>query len=170
MIGLETQRLYLRPLSFDDAPFILRLLNEPSFLENIGDKKVRTLEDAKAYILAGPMNSHEKYGFGLDCVQEKGSGNAIGICGLLKRPFLKDADIGYAFLPEFWSKGFAREAVSAVLTNTKEKFNFPQIAAIVNTDNETSIRLLEKLGFHCKKKLCLSQESKKVRHYIRIYP
>ncbi len=168
MTVLETERLYLRPLSFDEAPFILRLLNEPSFLENIGDKQVRTLDDANAYLMTGPMNSHEKYGFGLDCVELKKSGKPIGICGVLKRPTLEDVDIGYAFLPEFWSKGYAREAVSAVLADTKEKFNWPRIAAIVNTDNKKSIRLLEGLGFRYKKMLCLPQENKKVKLYILI--
>src|SRR5205809_1402527 len=103
---LETDRLQLRLLSVDDAEFILRLLNEPSFIQNIGDRGVRTLDDARAYITNGPIASYEKHGFGLLLVQLKTTGTPIGICGLLKRDALPEPDIGYALLPEFWSNGY----------------------------------------------------------------
>ena len=101
---IETPRLALRRLSTDDADFILELLNEPSFLRYIGDKGVRTREDAGRYILAGPMASYERFGFGLYRVERKDGGEPIGICGLLKRDSLEDVDVGFAFLPRFWSR------------------------------------------------------------------
>ena len=107
---LETQRLYLRHLSTDDAGFILELVNDPSFIQNIGDRNVRTIPDAESYILKGPISSYEKNGFGLDLVLLKETGEPIGICGLIKRDTLDDVDIGYAFLPRFWSKGCAEPA------------------------------------------------------------
>ena len=106
---LETDRLRLRKLSTDDAGFVLRLLNEPSFIQNIGDKGVRTMDDARSYILNGPVASYEKFGFGLWLVEKKESGVSIGMCGLLKREVLEDVDLGYAFLPEFWARGYALE-------------------------------------------------------------
>ncbi len=109
---LETHRLRLRRLSVDDAGFILRLLNEPSFIQNIGDRNVRTIEEARAYILNGPVASYETHGFGLWMVETKDAGTHIGICGLLKREVLEDVDIGYALLPEFWSRGYALESAS----------------------------------------------------------
>src|SRR5713101_5466483 len=101
MLVLETKRLSLRRLSVDDAEFILKLLNEASFIQNIGDKGVRTIDDARSYIRNGPVASYEKFGFGLWLVEMKASGVRAGICGLLKRDVLEHVDIGYAFLPEF---------------------------------------------------------------------
>ena len=111
---LETDRLILRQLSTEDAAFILELVNEPSFIQNIGDRGVRTLEDARAYILRVAISSYEKNGFGLYLVELKDSGQSIGMCGLIKRDGLEDVDIGYAFLPRFWLKGYAVEAAAAI--------------------------------------------------------
>src|SRR5829696_5552552 len=107
MTVLETERLSLRQFTVDDAQFILRLLNEPSFLRYIGDKQVRNLEDARQYILNGPVASYERNGFGLLLVELRELRTPIGMCGLLKREELPDPDIGFALLPDFWSTGFA---------------------------------------------------------------
>ena len=146
MIVLETERLFLRGLNVADAPFILALLNEPSFLRYIGDKKVRTLADAEQYILNGPVASYERHGFGLCAVELKETHTPIGMCGLLKREELPDPDIGFAFLPDFWSKGFAFEAAAAVMNDARERLQLERILAITNQDNESSIKLLQKLG------------------------
>lgn len=146
MLILETERLVLRPFTIGDAPFALTLLNEPSFLRYIGDKKVRTLEDARQYLLNGPIASYERNGFGLNLVELKDSQTSIGMCGLLKREELPDPDIGFAFLPDFWNKGFAFEAASAVMNDARERLKLSRILAIVNPDNYASIKLLERLG------------------------
>ncbi|HEY3474967.1 MAG TPA: GNAT family N-acetyltransferase, partial [Anaerolineales bacterium] len=114
MTILETERLLLRQLETDDASFILELLNEPSFIQNIGDRNVRTLEDACAYIVNGPVKSYERNGFGLYLVALKDTNESIGMCGLIRREGLEDVDIGYALFPKFWSKGYAAEAALAV--------------------------------------------------------
>lgn len=144
---IETDRLRLRRLIPEDAPFILRLLNDPSFIRHIGDKKVRTLDDAKAYIEKGPMASHGTWGFGLDCVELKRSKEPMGICGLLKRPELNEVDLGYAFLPQFRSKGYAMEAAAAAASNAAVNLNLKSIAAVVSPGNRPSITLLENIGF-----------------------
>ena len=146
MSVLQTERLNLRELTLDDAPFILTLLNEPSFLRFIGDKKVRTLEAARQYLLNGPMASYAHQGFGLNLVELNDSHTPIGICGLLKREELPDPDIGFAFLPDFWGKGFAYEAAVAVMNDARERLKLNRVLAIVNPDNDASIKLLERLG------------------------
>ena len=160
---LETERLQLRRLSVDDAEFILRLLNEPSFIQNIGDRGVRTLDDARAYILKGPVASYEKFGFGLWMVESKPRATPIGICGLLKREVLEDVDIGYALLPEFWSQGYALESASAVMSYAREKLRATRVLAVVNADNQSSIRLLEKLGFQFERMVRLSENSPEIK-------
>ena len=105
MFSLSTERLLLRKIDTSDAPFILRLLNEPSFIQFIGDKGVRSLDDARHYILNGPVASYQKQGFGLYLVILESDNTPMGMCGLLKRESLQDVDIGFAFLPEFWNKG-----------------------------------------------------------------
>lgn len=147
----ETERLRLRLLSTDDAAFILELLNEPSFLENIGDKGVRNLDDACQYLLNGPMASYEKNGFGLYLVALKEALTPIGICGLIKREGLDDPDIGYAFVPKFWAKGYAFEAASAVMAFAKETLGLNRIVAITALNNHASIRVLNKLGLKFEK-------------------
>src|SRR6476659_4648638 len=121
MTNLQTQRLILRQFTVADAEFILTLLNEPSFLRYIGDKKVRNLDDARQYILNGPVASYERNGFGLYLVEVKDQHTPIGMCGLLKRDELPDPDIGFAFLPAFWKKGFAFEAATAVMREARER-------------------------------------------------
>ena len=114
MALLETPRLELRRLTVDDAPFMLGLLNEPSFIQFIGDRGVRTIEEAQTYISLGPMASYARFGFGLYLVELKSPRTPIGICGILKREELPEPDIGFAFRPAFWSQGYAWEAASAV--------------------------------------------------------
>lgn len=143
---LETGRLCLRHLTGDDAEFILEVLNEPAFLQNIGDRGVRSEADAVVYIRNGPVTSYEKHGFGLYLVELKATRVPIGICGLLKRDFLDDADIGFAFLRRFWSQGYALESASAVMDYARNVLGLPRILALTAPDNHASIRLLRKIG------------------------
>jgi RimJ/RimL family protein N-acetyltransferase len=159
MTVLETERLILRGLTVADAGFILALLNEPSFLRFIGDKKVRTVEDAERYILNGPAASYERHGFGLNLVELKETHTPIGICGLLKREELPDPDIGFAFLPDFWRQGFAFESAAAVLKDARERLKLERILAITNQDNEASIKLLQKLGLKFERLIKMSTDS-----------
>lgn len=147
---IETERLVLHafdPDSEGDVAFMHRLLNEPSFLRNIGDRGVRNLDDARAYLLKGPIASYAANGFGLYRVQVKASGETAGTCGLVKRATLDHADLGYALLPEFCGMGYAVEAAGATLDHGHTALGLRRILAITNPDNTGSIRLLEKLDF-----------------------
>jgi RimJ/RimL family protein N-acetyltransferase len=152
---IETERLFLRLLSADDAEFILELLNEPSFIRHIGDKAVRTIADAVLYIANGPVASYRQFGFGLYLVAVTATGIPIGICGLVKRDGLEDADIGYAFLQKFWSQGYAREAASAVMAHGLNVLRLDRILAITAPDNHGSIKVLERIGLHFKEMIRL---------------
>lgn len=158
MTVLETERLILKQLSTDDAEFILELLNEPSFIRNIGDRGVRTMEGANSYILNGPVASYAKNGFGLYLVKLKETDESIGMCGLIKRDTLEDVDIGYAFLPRFWSKGYAVESALAVKEYAKNAVGLSRIVGITDPENEGSIRVLEKIGLQFEKMVRLSED------------
>jgi RimJ/RimL family protein N-acetyltransferase len=161
---LETDRLLLRKLSADDdAAFILQLVNEPSWLRFIGDRGVRTLEDARGYILKGPMEMYRRFGFGLYLVVNKADGVPMGLCGLLKRDSLPDVDIGFAFLPRFWGQGYAHEAAAAVLAQGQNTFGLRRILAITSPDNHSSIKLLEKLGLRFQQLTRLSSDADEVK-------
>jgi RimJ/RimL family protein N-acetyltransferase len=160
---LETDRLNLRWLSNDDAEFILELLNEPSFLRFIGDKGVRTLDDARDYILNGPADMYTRLGFGLYLTELKDGGVPIGICGLLKRDGLEDVDIGFAFLPKFWARGYAYESAAAVMAYGKTVLGLNRIVAITSPDNYASGRLLEKLGLRFERIIHLLNDASEVR-------
>ena len=142
---IETARLVLRKLTPSDAPFILELLNEPDFLRFIGDKGVRTLEDARNYILKGPTESYRTHGHGLYLTALR-DGTSVGICGLLKRNGLSDPDIGFAFLARFCSMGFATESAAAVLNDGWNRLKMRRIVAIATPGNDRSIAVLTKIG------------------------
>jgi RimJ/RimL family protein N-acetyltransferase len=154
-IVFETFRLVLRRLEERDAEFILTLVNDPAWLQFIGDRGVRTLDEARAYVRNGPIDMYARVGFGLYCVEAKASGETIGICGLIKRDTLDDVDLGFAFLPQWRGGGYAYEAASATMTYARETLNLQRLVAIVSPGNERSIGLLEKLGFHFEKPLRL---------------
>jgi RimJ/RimL family protein N-acetyltransferase len=159
---VETERLNLRRLNTNDAAFILELLNEPSFLQNIGDKGVRTLADAARYISEGPVESYARHGFGLWLVELKDPATPAGICGLLKRDTLPDADIGYAFLPRFWSRGYAYEAAAGVMSYASSALGLRRVLAITNRDNTGSIKVLEKIGLRFERFVRLSEDAPEI--------
>jgi [ribosomal protein S5]-alanine N-acetyltransferase len=158
MTILETERLTLRELTAGDAEFTLDLLNQPSFIKYIGDRRVRDLEQAREFIENRYRQSYRDHGFGLYLVELKPESTetentpapaaaAIGICGFVKRDSLPEPDIGFAFLPQFGKKGYAVEAAAATMKYGREKLGLKRILAITTTDNESSGRLLEKIGF-----------------------
>ncbi|MEE9207342.1 MAG: GNAT family N-acetyltransferase [Gemmatimonadota bacterium] len=165
MIVLETDRLVLSRFSVDDAEFILGLLNEPSFLENIGDKGVRTLEGARNYLLGGPIDSYERFGFGLYLTTLKESGVPIGTCGLLKRDSLDDADVGFAFLPAYFGEGYATESAGAVVAYANRMLGLSRIVSIVSPTNSTSIHVLEKIGLRYDRPVRLSEDGDEISLY-----
>jgi RimJ/RimL family protein N-acetyltransferase len=139
-------RVVLRRLTLADAPFILELLNDPDFIANIADRHVRTLEDAERYLVAGPLEMYDRLGYGLWCVELRTTGTPIGICGLLKRDWLEDVDLGFALLPDFRARGYALDAARIALARASEVYAVPRVVAIVSRGNERSERLLAKLG------------------------
>ncbi|MFD3449777.1 GNAT family N-acetyltransferase [Microbacteriaceae bacterium 4G12] len=159
---LETDRLILRPQTTDDAAFILELMNTPSWLQFIGDRGVRTLEDAKDYILNGAIRMYEQFGFCLFLVARKEDHVPIGICGLVKRDGLEDIDIGFAFLPKYWAKGYAYEAASAVMAYGIDTLGLQRIVAITDQDNHASIKLLKKVGLQFEQLIQLQNGSEKL--------
>lgn len=158
---LLTPRLTFHPFTSEDAPFILTLLNTPGFLQFIGDRGVRTLEDARQYLQNGPMTSYRQHGFGLYRTDLTETQTPIGMCGLIKRDGLDDVDLGYAFLPAYEGQGYATEAASAMMTHAQQ-LGIPRVVAITAPDNERSIRVLEKIGLRFEKMITLpnSGESK----------
>lgn len=145
-IVLETDRLTLRRFTIHDTDFIVNLLNSPGWLEFIGDRNVRTQEQAKDYLLNGPIKSYHENGFGLSLVELKLAKKPIGMCGLLKREYQEHPDIGFAFLPEYIGKGYAYEIAKATMDYAKATLKMACVMAITMPANKSSIRLLERIG------------------------
>ena len=161
----ETQRLVLRRLEFPDAPFVVELLNQPSFIKNIGDRGVRSIADAHEYLRAGPMAMYERFGLGLLHVARKSDGAAVGMCGLLQRDILPDVDLGYAFLPAYWGGGLAFEAAQATLRYGVQKLGLKRVIGVVSEGNDASIRVLEKLGMRFERMYPMFPDEPEVRLY-----
>ena len=153
MIVCETPRLRLRHLTPHDAAFILDLLNDQEFIRNIGDRGVRTLDDATRYIQRTVMNGYRKLGFGLYLLELKRDAVPIGVCGLLKREYLADVDVGFALSESFRGKGYAFEAAGAVMRHGQEMLGLRRIVAITSPANHASIKLLRRLGLRFERTL-----------------
>ncbi|WP_338357180.1 GNAT family N-acetyltransferase [Yeosuana marina] len=153
MIVAETERLLISKFSLDDAPFFLKLVNTPNWIKYIGDRNLKTIQDAENYLTNGTLKSYKDHGFGFYKLQEKQQQKTIGTCGLIKREQLNDVDLGFAFLPEFEGKGFGYEASIAMLKLAKEEFSLKKLVAITLPANTNSKKLLEKLGFTYEKRV-----------------
>ncbi len=160
---IETERLILREFTLDDSAFMLNLLNQPSFIQFIGDRGVRTMDDARKMILTRYLEAYTRLGFGIYLTLLKEDQTPIGICGLIKRDELEDVDIGYAFLPQYWSKGYAFESASAVLTYARNVLEIKRVLGITTMDNHSSIRVLEKLGFKFQRMVKLSEDNMELK-------
>ncbi len=160
---IETQRLNLRLLNKTDVKMIFKLLNEPTFIENIGDKGIKNLHDALNYIEQGPLAMYQELGFCLYCCQLKGVEKTIGISGLIKRDGIDYPEVGFAFLQEYCHQGFGYESANVVLTYAKEKLNIKLLNAICNPSNIGSINLLHKLGFTYQGNIKLDNKEEEVK-------
>lgn len=155
---LETTRLTIRPFNLDDVGFIVNHFNEPSFIEGITDKGIRTLDDATAYLNNSIFPMYQAQGFGLCAVELKATGEVIGTCGLLKRDELDGPDLGYSLLKNCWHQGYAREAAQAVLTSARQDSRLSEVLAIINPDNAASLRLVQSLGFELVEQKAIKDE------------
>ena len=164
MTAIETERLRLVEFTPGDAAFMLKLLNEPSFLRYIGDRGVRTLEDARRYIADGPVAGYARHGYGLMRAVRRNDGEPVGMCGVLKRDSLPDPDIGFSFLPEHGSQGYAFEAANAVMQHARGTLGLGRIVAITTKDNASSIRLLGRLGFRFDRLVTIGGEE--LNHFV----
>ena len=143
---LDTERLSLRTMEADDAAFYFELVNDPSWLEHIGDKGIRSVGAARQAILDGPCEMQRRLGHSLYVMQRRDDGALLGLCGLIKRDSLPDVDIGYAVRPAYWGHGYAHEAAAAVLAHARVSIGLQRLLGITSPGNTASIKLLQKLG------------------------
>ena len=163
----ETSRLRLRRPTAADADFFLELLNDPGFLEHIGDRGIRDLDAARGYVETAVLSSYQRHGYGMCVVEVKASGARAGLCGLVRRDWLDHTDLGYAFLPAFRGRGYAEESAAAVLADAAGRLDIGRLVAIVSPSNSRSMSLLEKLGFVPAGEVTAPGESKALRLYAR---
>jgi len=163
--ALNTDRLELRWLTLDDAPLMLAVWNDPAFVRYVADRGIRTLEQARAAIEAGPLRLYAEYGYGPFRVRRREDGVDMGICGLFRRDGLEEPDIGFAILPDFCGKGFGFEASAAVLEHARDTLGLSCVTAIVSPHNEASIGLLGKLGMHYERPIRMPGDDHDVSFY-----
>ena len=147
MTLFESERLRFREMTEDDGGFYLAMLSDRDFKTHIGDRGLVTEEQAITNMQERVFSSYDVHGFGMWLVSRKQDGEAIGMAGLVKRDFLKNVDLGYAFLPDGRGAGYATEAAAAVVDYARSRFGIKRLAAIVSPENGASIRVLERLGF-----------------------
>ncbi len=162
---LETGRLRLRRLTLDDADLMLAVWNDPDFIRNVGDRAIRTPEQAREALRSGPLQLYADYGYGPYVVTLKRGGTRIGICGLFRRDNLEDPDIGFAILPDYRGRGFAGEAAVAVLDHARRDLRLDALTAIVSPENAASIALIERLGLRFDSMITMPGDEKAICLY-----
>lgn len=165
----ETERLTLRTITLDDAPFYLSLVNEPSFIENIGDRGERTLDQARQSLTNRQLASQAEHGYSMYLVQLH-DGTPIGMCGLVRRDTLECTDLGYAFMPAYWGKGYAVEAARAVLDHAHRDIGLNRLLGITYPGNAGSIAVLTSLGFRFERFTHLDATDRGTNVYSRDLP
>jgi len=160
---LETERLILREMNDDDAAFMLEIVNVPEFIKYVGDRGVRTVDDAVKYVNDGPVASYAEHGFGLWLVELRDTGEKLGICGFVKRDNLDDVDIGFGFLPRYWSKGYAYESAIAAMEYGRNTLGFARIIGVTSQDNKSSVRLLEKIGLKFERMVQMAEGEREIQ-------
>ncbi len=163
--SFETERLFLRPSTLQDAPFVLKLLNTPKWLKNIGDRNVKSIADAEQYIKDKMLPQLERLGFGNYFVIRKSDGVTIGSCGLYDRDGLEGVDIGFAFLPEYEGKGYGYESAAKIKEAAFNEFGITKIGAITIRENIASQKLIEKLGLTFQKMVNLPDDEEELMYY-----
>ncbi|TRZ44408.1 GNAT family N-acetyltransferase [Robertkochia solimangrovi] len=158
IVSLETERLIMRPTSHDDEAFLLELMNSPKFLQYIGDRNLKTIEEVSAYIDSKFRAQYDRLGFSNFTLIRKADGIKIGSCGLYDREGLDGLDLGYALLPNFEGSGFAYEAARALSKVAYQQLGIELLLAITTKDNKASQKLLEKLGFEYAKDINLPED------------
>jgi len=162
---LETERLILRRFTLDDASFIMELLNTEGWIKYIGQKNIKTLQDARTYLENGPFKSYRNNGFGLALVELKPDHVPVGMCGLIKREYLDHLDVGFAFLPNHTGHGYAFEIVTKTIEHAFREFKQEKLFAITLPENYFSIKLLRKIGFSYEKNFITPDTNEELRLY-----
>ncbi len=157
---LRTERLLLRWFSADDAAFVLALVNDPGWLEHIGDRGLRTEEDARAWIETRLVGGCVDFGFGFWAMEGRSDGVLLGMCGLVHRASLPTLDVGYALAPIARGRGYAREGAAACLAYARDVLREPRVLAITGPTNAASIRVLESIGMRHEKTVVLDGETR----------
>jgi len=168
--ALETARLHLRWLTAADAGFMLRIWNDPAFVRHVGDRGLRTFDDATRALEQGILATYRQFGYGPFLVCLADGREEIGICGLFRRAGVPDPDIGYALLPEYTGAGYAAEAATAVLDHARHGIGLRCVIAIVSPENRPSIALLERLGLRYEGMMRLTGEAQDVSRYAIEWP
>ena len=162
---LETERLYLRRITLDDADLMLAVWNDPAFVRNVGDRGIRTLEEARDAVISGPLQLFSSYGYGPFVMVQKSDGARAGVCGLFRRDFLEHPDIGFALLPDYRGGGLVGEASIAVVKHARDDLGLEKITAIVSPDNAPSIGVIEKLGLSFSRMITMPDDEKEICLY-----
>jgi RimJ/RimL family protein N-acetyltransferase len=154
---LATERLRLRTLAPQDAPFYLQVVNEPAFIAFIGDRGIRTVDAARQAIVDGPMAMQAALGHSLYLVERTDDGAPIGMCGLIKRETLAEVDLGYAYLPQYGRQGYATEAAAGVLAHAA-RLGMARVLAITSPANAASNAVLKRVGMQFQEMVYLTPD------------
>lgn len=162
---LETERLWLRRITLEDAGLMLAVWNDPRFIRHVGDRGIRTIEEAHEALRSGAFRLYENYGYGPYSLNRKSDNAPVGICGLFKRDILDYPDIGFAVLPDYCGHGIAGEAAAEVVRHAREDLELVELAGIASPGNTASIKLLEKLGLRRRGMITMPGEAEAVCLY-----
>ena len=162
---LATERLLMRWLTLDDTDLMLSIWNDPEFVRHVGDRGIRTPEQAVEALTGGPLALYRDFGYGPYRLSLSDSDEPVGICGLFRRDGLDDPDIGFALLPPYCGAGLASEAATAVVAHARDDLGIEILTAIVSPENAASIALIQKLGLSFERGITMPGEDDEISLY-----
>lgn len=144
---LETERLLLRRVDFNDVKEVFDLRSNPETMKYIPRPLLQTTEEALEHIALIDAKIENNEGINW-AITLKGCSRLLGVIGHYRiRPEHFRAEIGYMLLPEFQGRGIITEAITKVLEYGFEVMQLHSIEAIIDPENEASAKVLEKNNF-----------------------
>lgn len=150
-LSIETERLWLRPHRVDDLTACAAMWADPAVTRYIGGRPF-SQEETWARLLRY-IGHWAALGFGFWAVEEKATGEYAGELGFadfkreIEPPIDGAPEVGWAFVPRVHGRGYATEALRAVLAWGDTHLASGRTVCLVHPENAASLRVAEKVGF-----------------------
>lgn len=147
---LETERLFIRPYTFDDLDELIEMRSDPDVYRYLGGLERQNPDEIRKRF-GFYLECYEKLGFGMSAMVLKENGETIGGSGLQPLEDTGEIEVGYSLKKKYWRQGIGYEAAYACLKYGFESAGLERIVAVCDEKNIGSWRIMEKCGMNFEK-------------------